>query len=332
MNIFLDLKEDSYDIVLERGSLQNAAQILDMPQRKVMIISDSGVPTQYIDTLKSQFDSAYTFIFEQGEQSKNFDTFKSICEYLLECGFSRKDCVIALGGGVVGDLSGFAASAYMRGIDFYNIPTTFLSQVDSSIGGKTAIDLGKIKNIIGAFYQPKKVIIDPDVLTTLSDRHLKNGLAESIKMGLTNDKNLFELFEQDDYLDNLDKIIELSLLVKRMVVQEDEKELGLRKVLNFGHTIGHGIEASTDLELLYHGECVALGMLAMCGEELKIRLSKVLEKVGLPTSFDYDKEIVFAALTHDKKANGKKISIVTSEAVGTFEFKEVDAEQLKALL
>lgn len=332
MKIFLDLKEKSYDIILQRGALAKAGEYFNMPKRKVMIISDDGVPNKYVQTLMNQFDDAYSFVFPQGEQSKNFDTFKNICEYLLECGFARKDCVIALGGGVVGDLSGFAASAYMRGIDFYNIPTTLLSQVDSSIGGKTAVDLGKIKNIIGAFYQPKMVIIDPEVLDTLTPRHFKNGLAESIKEGVSYDKNLFEIFEKDDYLEHIDKIIELSLLVKKEVVEQDEKELGLRKVLNFGHTIGHGIEASTDLETLYHGECVALGMLAMCSEEVKVRLIKVLEKVGLPTSFDYNKEVVYQALTHDKKSNGKKISIVKCNEIGTFEFSDVDAQSLKELI
>lgn len=332
MKIFLDLKEKSYDIVLQRGALSSAAKYFNMPKRKVMIISDTGVPTKYIDNLMSQFDDVYSYVFPQGEASKNFDTFQDICKYLLSCGFGRKDCIIALGGGVVGDLSGFAASAYMRGIDFYNIPTTLLSQVDSSIGGKTAIDLGKIKNIIGAFYQPKMVIIDPEVLETLTPRHFRNGLAESIKEGLSYKTELFEIFEQDDYLERIDKIIELSLLIKKEVVEQDEKELGLRKVLNFGHTIGHGIEASTDLETLYHGECVALGMLAMCSEEVRERLVKVLKKVGLPTEFDYDKEKVYAALTHDKKANGKKISIVKCNEVGSFEFSEVEAESLKELI
>ena len=272
------------------------------------------------------------FIFPEGEQSKNFDTYRSICETLMDLSFTRKDAVVAVGGGVTGDMAGFAAATYMRDIDFYNIPTTLLSQVDSSIGGKTAIDLGKIKNIIGAFHQPKKVIIDPDVLSTLSDRHLKNGLAEALKAGIIMDKELFEIFERGEAEEKIDEVIERSLTVKKRVVEEDEKESGLRKVLNFGHTIGHGIEASVPFGELYHGECVALGMIPMCGEEIRERVISALEKTGLPVSYSFDRERVREALSHDKKSESKGVTAVFSREIGTFEFKNTTADELMKLI
>ncbi|MCM1364328.1 MAG: 3-dehydroquinate synthase [Faecalibacterium sp.] len=332
MIIPVKTKDSSYDIILERGALKNAGKLISIGSHKALIVTDSGVPEQYAKTVADSLENAFIHVFPQGEASKNFDVFKTICQHLLAEGFSRKDCVIAVGGGVTGDMAGFAAACYMRGIDFYNIPTTLLSQVDSSIGGKTAIDLDGIKNIIGAFYQPKKVIIDPNVLETLPERQVSNGLAEAIKAGIIADESLFELFETENYMDNIDKIIEKSLLFKRGVVEQDEKEAGLRKVLNFGHTIGHGIESSAGLHDLYHGECVALGMIPMCSEKIKQRVIAALENVGLPTSFDYDKQAVFEALTHDKKASGKNVTIVKCDEIGSFRFEETDVQSLKALL
>lgn len=333
MIIPLDLGKDSYDIVLERGALKKASELLGITKgRKVLVVTDDGVPPEYANTVANCFEHSCIFTFPQGEKSKNFDTYRQICQTLMDESFTRKDVVIAVGGGVTGDMAGFAAATYMRGIDFYNIPTTLLSQVDSSIGGKTAIDLGKIKNIIGVFHQPKKVIIDPDVLSTLPERQIKNGLAESIKMGATFDKELFEIFLKDDYMQHIEKIIELSLKVKRYVVQQDEKETGLRKVLNFGHTIGHGIEATVEYEELYHGECVALGMIAMCGEKVRNDMLKALETVGLPASYSYDKAKVYEALCHDKKSQGKSITAIKCDEIGTFRFEEMSNEALGELI
>jgi 3-dehydroquinate synthase len=180
-------------------------------------------------------------VIPQGEKNKNFETYKFLLEVLSENEFTRNDCIVAVGGGVVGDISGFTASTYMRGIDFYNIPTTLLSQVDSSIGGKTAIDFYGYKNTVGAFYQPKAVVIDPDVLKTLPKRQLNNGLCESIKMAATSDKELFNLIKNGGAYDNIETVIEKSLKIKKAVVENDEKEVGLRRVLNFGHTVGHAV-------------------------------------------------------------------------------------------
>ena len=330
MIIPVNLGKDSYDIILERGALKKAGEYLPV-KGKLLIVTDSGVPREYAEMVASQFADSHIFTFPQGEQSKNFDTYMSICEELLKLSFTRKDAIIAVGGGVVGDMSGFAAATYMRGIEFYNIPTTLLSQVDSSIGGKTAIDLKGVKNIIGAFYQPKKVIIDPEVLSTLEDRMIKNGLAESIKMALTFDKELFTLLSEKDPMENIDEIIRRSLLIKKRVVEEDEKEAGLRKSLNFGHTIGHGIETYLEGEL-YHGECVALGMLPMCDEEVKQKLEAVLRNAGLPVTYPYDKEKVREIMSHDKKSGGNKISAVKCDEAGSFYFEELTIDEIMNLI
>ena len=330
MVIPLNLGADSYDITLERGAIKRASEIFKI-KGKVLVVTDSGVPEVYSQTVASQFSESFIFTFPEGEQSKNFDTYKSICEKLLEHSFTRKDAVIAVGGGVTGDMAGFAAATYMRGIAFYNIPTTVLSQVDSSIGGKTAIDLGVVKNIIGAFHQPKGVIIDPEVLDTLPERQIKNGLSESIKMGMCFDKELFEIFKSEDFMAQLDKIIELSLRIKKKVVEEDEKEAGLRKSLNFGHTIGHGIEGAVFGELL-HGECVALGIPPMCGEKIRQEVLAVLRNVGLPTEYLFAKSRVKEIISHDKKSGGNTISVVKCDEIGSFYFEEMTAEAIINLI
>ena len=248
---------------------------------------------------------------------------------MLRRGFSRKDAVVAVGGGVVGDLAGFVASAYMRGIDFYNIPTTVLSQVDSSIGGKTAVNLDGIKNIVGAFYQPKKVLVDLDLLDTLDERLISEGLAEALKMGLTSDEILFELFEKGNIKDNMDEIIYRSLMVKKSVVEQDEREQGLRKILNFGHTIGHGIESCGGL---YHGECVAVGMIPMVSEAIRPRLIKILEGLRLPISVEAEAGKIFEAMKHDKKSAGDRVTVVTVPKPGQFEMKEISFEEIYPLI
>ncbi|MBR3936018.1 MAG: 3-dehydroquinate synthase, partial [Oscillospiraceae bacterium] len=176
MIIPINLPLGNYDITIERGVLKRAGEIINL-DRRVLIVTDSGVPEEYAKTVADQCKAPFVITVPMGEESKSLGTFEKLCAAMLEHGFDRSDCVVAVGGGVVGDLSGFAAASYMRGIDFYNIPTTVLSQVDSSVGGKTAVNFGKIKNIIGAFYQPKAVLIDPDTLKTLSERHFSNGLA-----------------------------------------------------------------------------------------------------------------------------------------------------------
>ena len=320
MTIHMHLGQDSYDILVERGILAKAKQHLNL-NRRVLIVTDTGVPAAYAQILAGQCRESLVCTVAMGEESKSLDTFGQLLQTMLEHGFSRKDCVVAVGGGVVGDLSGFAASAYMRGIDFYNIPTTLLSQIDSSIGGKTAINFGGVKNIVGAFYQPKKVLIDPDLLQTLPPRQIANGLAEAVKMSLTSDRELFELFENRDIESNLEEIIIRSLQIKQSVVEQDEKETGLRKILNFGHTVGHGIESSGGLSQLYHGECVALGMLPMCGESLRPRVLEVLKKCNLYRQLQYDWDAITEAAFHDKKADGGTVTVTLVQEPGSFELK-----------
>ncbi len=322
MTIHMNLGHNSYDIIVQRGVLKNASQYMNL-SRRVLVVTDTGVPAEYAKTIAAQCKESVIFTVEMGEDSKSLETFGKLLSAMLENGFSRKDCVVAVGGGVVGDLSGFAASAYMRGIDFYNIPTTLLSQIDSSIGGKTAINFGGVKNVVGAFYQPKTVLIDPDLLNTLPPRQLANGLAEAIKMSLTSDKELFGIFENQDIESNLDEIIIRSLNIKKSVVEQDEKESGLRKILNFGHTIGHGIESSEGMAELYHGECVALGMLPMCGEEIRPRVTEVLKKCNLYREMQYDWEKISEAAFHDKKADGDTVTVTIVNEAGSFEMKTI---------
>ena len=324
----MNLGTDSYDILIQRGILRDAGKHLDL-NRRVLVVTDSGVPSQYAETLAKQCKDGIICTVEQGEGSKSLEGFRLLLQTMLDNGFSRKDCVVAVGGGVVGDLSGFAASAYMRGIDFYNIPTTLLSQIDSSIGGKTAINFGGVKNIVGAFNQPKMVLIDPELLKTLPKRQVSSGLAEAIKMSLTSDSELFDIFEKKDIDSSLDEIIIRSLKIKKSVVEQDEKESGLRKILNFGHTVGHGIESSEGMSELYHGECVALGMIPMCGDKIRHRVIDVLKKCDLYQTLDYNWDKIEKAAFHDKKADGDSVSVITVSRIGSF---EIQSERCAAVI
>ncbi len=320
-----------YDIILERGSLKRSGEYFAL-DRKVLIVTDSGVPEEYAKTVASCCKHPVIVTIEQGERSKNLDTYKYLLEKLVENNFTRTDCVVAVGGGVVGDLAGFVSSSYMRGIGFYNIPTTVLSQVDSSIGGKTAVDFMGLKNIVGAFYQPKGVLIDSDVLKTLPDRQISNGLSEALKSALIGDKELFDIFENEDIMQNIDKIIERSLMVKKKVVEQDEKECGLRKILNFGHTLGHAVESVNSLDKYYHGECVAIGMIPMCSEQIRIRVLPILKKLGLPTETDYTAEQLIDICRHDKKTDGDSITVVKVNTVGKAELEKMSFSDYEKLV
>ena len=328
MEITVELGQNSYNITILRGALARANDYMKL-DRKVLIVTDSGVPAQYAATVAACCGTPVMVTVPQGEGSKSFENFQLLCRTMLQKGFTRTDCVVAVGGGVVGDLAGFAAAAFMRGIDFYNIPTTVLSQVDSSVGGKVAIDMDGIKNCVGAFHQPKAVLIDPQVLTTLPPRQIANGLAEVVKMAVTFDEDLLALLETGDCLSQIEQIIAASLKIKAAVVKADEKESGLRRVLNFGHTIGHGIESAVGLNALYHGECVALGMLPMCSHSLRPRVKAILEKLNLPTTCSADPEAVWAAMCHDKKLSGDTITVVYAPAAGSYQLRSMPIEDLK---
>jgi len=328
VKLTMELGERSYDIVIQRGCLEKAAQLLNL-NRKVLIVTDSGVPAGYAQAVAGQCEDPVIVTVDAGEESKTMETVTKLCRIMLERGFSRKDCVAAVGGGMVGDLAGFAAAAFMRGVDFYNIPTTLLSQVDSSIGGKTGVNLDGVKNIVGAFWQPKGVLIDPDTLDTLSPRLRGEGMAEAVKMALTSDAAFFEQLEQQSL--SMEQVLYGALSIKKAVVEQDERESGLRQLLNFGHTIGHGVESAARGSL-YHGECVAIGMMPMCSDAVRTRLQPVLEQLGLPVSTGLDKQAIWQAMQHDKKSNSTGFSTVFVEEIGKGTIKTITFAQMQNIL
>lgn len=326
--LHMELGANSYDITVERGALNRADELLKL-DRRVLIVTDDGVPKEYAEKIASFCAEPHTVTLPMGEQNKCMKTYSDLLEVMVKNEFDRNDCVVAVGGGVMGDLAGFVASTYMRGVDFYNVPTTLLSQIDSSIGGKVAVDFAGYKNLVGAFYQPKAVLIDPDVLSTLSSRQFACGMAEAVKMFATFNAKMFEAVEKNPDED-IDKIIIEALKIKRDVVEKDEKEKGLRKVLNFGHTVGHAIESieeNSDYPL-FHGECVGIGMLCLSGPEVAGRLRRILHRMDIPTSWRGGEEELKAAMLHDKKAKGDRITVITVDTVGTFKEEKLTVDEI----
>ena len=327
-------RDGTYPVYVEEGVLGRVGEKINL-KRRCFVVTDDGVPREYAEILLAQCEKPTLFTVPSGEGSKSLAAFEKGLSRMLTEGFTRSDCVIALGGGVVGDLAGFIASAFMRGVEFYNVPTTLLSQVDSSIGGKVAINFGGLKNIVGAFYPPRAVFCDPETLKTLPPRQIAAGLAESVKMAATFDEELFSFLEENPPMENLAYIIEKSLAIKGRVVEEDEREAGLRKVLNFGHTLAHAIESESQKgsDPLLHGECVALGMLPMSSASVRERLLKIFKKLGLPTEYSFDLSLALDAIRRDKKAAGDEISVIRVEKIGSFQIEKlpysVFAEEVK---
>lgn len=328
MILTVNTSQSTYDIIFEKGGLSRIDEYWGEGDR-TFIVTDSGVPEIYSKTVASCCKNAIIYTIPQGEASKQAEYLIKLWEAMTEFSLTRTDRVIAVGGGVVGDLAGFAAATYMRGIDFYNIPTTVLSQVDSSVGGKTAIDLKGYKNTVGAFYQPKGVLIDAHTLTTLPKRQIANGLAEAVKMAATHDCELFELFEKADFedLSQMETLLRRAVDIKRGVVQRDEKETGERKALNFGHTLAHSLESKLSFDEMYHGECVALGMLPMCSDEVRERLVYVLKRAGLETEYPIRPTELIEYCRHDKKCSGEFITIVYVAEIGSFELKKITFDE-----
>ena len=330
--LHLDLDERGYDITVGRGLLEHADEYFNL-ERKVFIVTDSGVPEEYAKIISSRARDARIVTVPEGEGSKSPETFAMLCEEMLKFGMTRTDCAVAVGGGVVGDLTGFVSASFMRGIDFYNVPTTVLSQVDSSIGGKTAINLGGVKNIVGAFHQPSGVLIDLETLKTLPKRQISNGLSEAVKMSLTSDGELFSLFENEEITDeNMERVIVGSLKIKKYVVEKDERESGLRKILNFGHTFGHAVEAEEEMHGFYHGECVAIGMLVTSSDKVLKRLVPVLKKLNLPTEYKGNVDHALTYITHDKKCDGSLVSVVFVDEVGSFRTEKMPTADFASLV
>ncbi len=335
MTIHLDGRS-IYDIVLETSfdSLGREAAHFTSG-RQVCIVTDSNVAQLYLDQVSEILSSCcrrvIRFVFPAGEEHKNLATVQNLYEALIREKFDRKDVLIALGGGVVGDLCGFAAATYLRGISFIQIPTTLLSQVDSSIGGKTGVDFLSYKNMVGAFHMPRMVYSNMAVLHTLSDDQFSSGMGEVVKHGLIQNADYYQWLEDcsgeimERRLQTCEEMILSSDLIKQHVVEEDPKELGVRALLNFGHTLGHAIEKEMEFSML-HGHCVALGCLAAARisqlrgkipfEEVE-RLQKLLSRFGLPqTVSGLSPDQVIQATKNDKKMDGGQVKFVLLERIG----------------
>lgn len=326
-----------YDIVYETdfSKLAEELQQFEISKKKLCVITDSRVKGLYADevcaALKDYCKAIMVFDFPEGEKSKNLDTVQNIYEFLINNKFDRKDMLIALGGGVVGDTAGFVAATYLRGVDFMQIPTTLLAQVDSSIGGKTGVDFNQYKNMVGAFYMPKLVYMNLSALKTLDDRQYFSGFAEVMKHGLIKDHifyewlidKMYEICERD--LDVLEEMIIKSNMVKKLVVEKDPTEQGDRALLNFGHTIGHAIEKAKNFELL-HGECVALGSVAaayiswkrnLLSKEEYYEIRDMFVPFNLPISIEnIDPKEILRLTSSDKKAEGGHIKFILLKKVG----------------
>lgn len=336
MKLTMDLGQRSYDIIIKNGALEKAGLLANLGG-KVMVVTDEGVPEQHVKCILNQCGSGKVFVLPKGEQGKSVQQWQAILSKMLENGFARTDAVAAVGGGMAGDVAGFAAAAYMRGINFYQFPTTTLSQLDSSIGGKTALNLDGVKNIIGAFHQPSLVVADPKTLDTLPRRHWSNGLAEALKTALIGSTELFEILEKEDIEKNIERILYLGLRYKKSVVERDETEQGERKLLNFGHTIGHAIEAAGGLENgeegFLHGEAVALGMLPMLESRTLVRRTRaVMRKLELPLKHPYSPEELMGYIQQDKKRSDDKITVARVKTLGQGYLETIDMEELELIV
>ena len=335
MKLYVDLGAHSYSIYIENNILKDTGSYIEKVYsgKKIMIVSDDNVFPLYGDIIiKALSDSGFechSFVLPHGEPTKSFQSLPKIYEALINAKLTRSDLLIALGGGVIGDLAGFAASSYLRGIKFVQIPTSLLAQVDSSVGGKVAVDLPQGKNLVGAFYHPKAVIIDPDVLNTLPDHFISDGMGEVIKYGCIKDKELFELLCRhtsfDDLKPKLTQIIARCVDIKRIVVEADQFDLGERILLNFGHTLAHTIEQHFNYERESHGEAVGIGMYQItkiaeekglttsgCAEQIK----KALEIYKLPDNSNLPIDVLTDAISLDKKNLNNHLNVVLLHDIG----------------
>lgn len=319
--LVVDLKEKSYSIIIKKGLINELSNEINKlyKGKKIFILTDENVNYHYGDKVKDLLiNNGYDvkkMVLKPGEETKSFNTLPKIYNEFLDFKLTRSDLIITLGGGVIGDLGGFAASTFLRGIDFIQVPTSLLAQVDSSVGGKVAVDLDRGKNLVGSFYHPKVVLIDPDVLITLKDKFFKDGMAEVIKYGCIKDLNFFyklkEFKSKDEVLDNIEDIIYTCCNIKRIVVENDEKDKGERMLLNFGHTLGHAIESYYNFNKYTHGEAVGIGMYKIikmseekgitpkgCADEIK----DILIQYSLPYDIDIENlDEILETISLDKK-------------------------------
>lgn len=332
----------SYEIRIGRGLLQGAGEQIRTvtDAKKVMLVSDDAVWPLYGGAVRRSLETAgltvCSFVFPHGESSKCACTYLELLDALCAQQLTRKDAIAALGGGVAGDLAGFAASTYLRGIGFIQIPTTLLAMVDSSVGGKTAIDLPAGKNLAGTFYQPWLVLCDPDCLDSLPDEIFRDGCAEVIKYAVLGNAPFFEELNRTPPRTHLEHIIETCVRMKRDIVAQDEFDRGQRQLLNLGHTFGHGIEACSGFAVS-HGSAVAIGMamivrsaaqLGLCTAGTRDAVLALLRQYRLPVDCTYAAEQMLGTILHDKKASGGSINLIVPTAVGSCEIRKTPASEI----
>ena len=347
MNIISVNTSRTYSVLVGHGLLQRLGEELKTVSsaEKIAIISDSQVWPIYgqvaMNSLcRAGFTDPVFFVFEAGEQSKNGKTYLQILEFLAENHITRSDCVIALGGGVVGDLTGFAAASFLRGIDYIQVPTTLLACVDSSVGGKTAIDLQAGKNLAGAFYQPRLVVCDVDTLNTLPRDVFRDGCAEVIKYGILYDTELFDHLQEKGLEFDREWVISRCISLKRDVVCQDEFDRGARQMLNLGHTVGHGVEANSHFTLS-HGQAVAIGMAmisraavscGICSAGVGDRIISVLQQFGLPVHTDFSAEDIYRSSLSDKKRTGGTVNLIVPQSIGCCAVRPTPITELKTFI
>ena len=346
--ILVDLGKLAYDIEIGAGLLPTVgakvAALVPKAQRAV-IVSDTNVAPLYGEILQRSLNEAglhATIVtIEAGEQSKNMQVLSQVLEQIAESGLTRSDVLVTLGGGVVGDLGGFAAASFMRGIAFVQVPTSLLSQIDSSVGGKVAVDLKAGKNLAGAFYQPKGVFIDTNLLSTLPGRFLYDGLAEAIKYGCIQDANLFEKIagyaDDSELLADIGSVVATCCAIKARIVEEDEFDTGLRGILNFGHTLGHAVEQHYAYGEYTHGEGVAIGMYQITKrtEEMGMtpagtaeKIAEVLKKYNLPIEAGVEKSLLIDTMAKDKKKSGNTITLIVLDELGNGRLHKINWQEV----
>ncbi len=347
MNKIVSVKgvKKPYDVIIGNNIFDIIPQkIKELTKaQKVAVITDDNVNKLYseklLSILKNAGIEAISFAFTHGENHKTMETVCDILEFLAENEVTRTDCILALGGGIVGDVSGYVAASYLRGIDFIQIPTTFLAAIDSSVGGKTGVNLKSGKNLAGAFYQPRLVVCDTKTFETLPKENFKEGVAEAIKYGVICDRELFNLLSEKESFD-IESVIERCVQIKAEIVSEDEFDTGKRQLLNLGHTIGHAIEKATNFEIS-HGNAVGIGMAIISKisdfmfwtkEETYPHIIKCLKKHQIPTDTDIKNEELLSAMVKDKKRSGSTINLVIPEEIGNSVLKSVATSELEEVL
>lgn len=334
-----------YDVLIERGILKKAGELIKeyTGAGRALLITDRTVDGLYskaaLELLKSAGINCEKFVFEDGEEHKSLKTVGDILLFAAQFSLNRSDIFIALGGGIVGDVTGFAASAYLRGVRFVQIPTTLLAAVDSSVGGKTGVNLPEGKNLAGAFHQPSLVLCDPDCFDTLSDSLFADGTAESIKYGIISDESLFEIFESGDVKDNIESIVRRCVEIKSDIVSRDEFDTGERQKLNLGHTLGHAIERCSDFAVS-HGHAVAIGTvraciaaqkLGVCKDDISERVKKVMARNGLPVSTDIPVHELAGVMHRDKKCSSAGINLILPTKIGECILYKTSPDELESI-